>query len=86
MKHKSGHKISTKDFSNKKMLDLNSPLYLAPKNKVRVVKQIFAYPFGIFRVSPAVNFRSIIPTGVRFIIHECKTAIHTHTEHEYVTE
>ena len=34
MKHKSGNKISTRDFSNKLTSDLNSPSYLASKNKV----------------------------------------------------
>ena len=34
MKHKSGHKFSTKDFCNKLTSDLNSPIHLASKNKV----------------------------------------------------
>ena len=34
MKHKSGYTISTRDFGDKLTSDLNSPTYLALKNKI----------------------------------------------------
>ena len=43
MRHKSGHTISTRDFSDKLTSDLNSPSYLAVKNKVMFLKQTFTY-------------------------------------------
>jgi hypothetical protein len=44
MKHKSGHKFSTRDFSDKLMLDLDSPPYLAPKNKVVSLNKFLRTP------------------------------------------
>jgi hypothetical protein len=45
MKHKSGHKLSTRDFSDKLMLDLDSPPYLAPKNKVVSLNKFLHTPW-----------------------------------------
>ena len=41
MKHKSGHTISTRDFNDKLTSDLNSPSYLALRNKVMSSSKCF---------------------------------------------